>query len=150
MFEGGLMCLHGSRRFALELITPAAARQFCRDHLHPAILEQSAAAELVNAAEAVVSELATNALAAGGAESIDVDLMLHHTFLHISVWDDGEGLPALRSPPPSDTHGRGLRIVDALTTAWGVLFHDGGKRVWADVQVPGGAVGAFFCNVPAI
>ena len=41
--------------------------------------------------------------------------------------------PVLRPAPidPMAARGRGLQMVDALTTAWGVTLHAGGKTVWA-------------------
>ena len=41
--------------------------------------------------------------------------------------------PVLRPAPidPTAARGRGLQMVDALTTAWGVTLHAGGKTVWA-------------------
>ena len=41
------------------------------------------------------------------------------------------GEPCLRSPEPSDLTGRGLLIVDALASAWGVEYRGTpGKTVW--------------------
>jgi hypothetical protein len=52
----------------------------------------------------------------------------------VSVSDRGRALPRLPSSQPDDTamSGRGLLIVDALATAWGVTPMDPppGKTVW--------------------
>jgi anti-sigma regulatory factor (Ser/Thr protein kinase) len=87
----------------------------------------------VGVAESVsvmVSELSTNALihAVGGFEVI-VDRSDHHVL--VSVHDQGDGTPELQSPDTSEPHGRGLRIVDALSDQWGISSTaDAGKSVW--------------------
>ena len=40
------------------------------------------------------------------------------------------GRPTLRSPTVLEPSGRGLRIVEALSKAWGVVPGEGGTRVW--------------------
>ncbi len=78
----------------------------------------------------MVSELSTNALihAVGGFEVI-VDRSDHHVL--VSVRDQGDGTPELQSPDASEPHGRGLRIVDALSDQWGISSTaDAGKSVW--------------------
>ena len=46
----------------------------------------------------------------------------------------------MRSPAPTDTSGRGLRIVDMLCSAWGVERDGVGKIVW--FAVPSGVPSA--------
>jgi len=93
----------------------------------------------------MVSELATNALvhAAGGFE---VSVERTEGVVRVSVSDGGEGTPVLQAPPSSEPHGRGLRIVDELSDAWGVSpAADGGghgKSVWFRMSLlPTGADG---------
>jgi hypothetical protein len=72
----------------------------------------------------VVTELVTNALVHGaGAIRLDVQVTLGG--VHGEVVDEGGGFT-------SDRCGRGLRIVDALATDWGV--EDGRSRVWFELQ----------------
>ena len=81
----------------------------------------------------MVSELATNALihAAGGFQ---VSVERTDGVVHVSVSDTGEGTPVLQAPPSSEPHGRGLRIVEKLSDAWGVSpsadLGRHGKTVW--------------------
>jgi CheY-like chemotaxis protein len=81
----------------------------------------------------VVSELVTNAIL--HADS-DCELRLSSTqsAVRIEVADEGTGTPEPQLPALDDVHGRGLYLVGALTTAWGVQrAPDGGKLVWAEV-----------------
>lgn len=59
--------------------------------------------------------------------------------LTVEVFDDGPGLPVLKSLDDAPTvSGRGLALVDAMATAWGVRPDPGGvgKTVWATVPLP--------------
>jgi anti-sigma regulatory factor (Ser/Thr protein kinase) len=84
----------------------------------------------------MVSELATNALRhAETSFSIRVDQA--RGTVRVEVSDGGEGRPAVRSPEPSEPSGRGLRIVESLSDAWGVTAASGaGKTVWFTLAVP--------------
>jgi two-component sensor histidine kinase len=55
--------------------------------------------------------------------------------LHVEVSDDGGGWPQLANPAPLDEQGgRGLRIVDALSDAWGAsTSEDGETTVWFEL-----------------
>ncbi len=48
----------------------------------------------------------------------------------MEVSDAGRGRPTLRSPTVLEPSGRGLRIVQALSQAWGVVPGEDGTRVW--------------------
>ncbi len=90
----------------------------------------------------MVSELSTNALihAVGGFEVI-VDRSDHHVL--VSVHDQGDGTPELQSPDASEPHGRGLRIVDALSDQWGISSTaDAGKSVWFRMSLDSPGTGA--------
>jgi anti-sigma regulatory factor (Ser/Thr protein kinase) len=75
--------------------------------------------ELQDSIAVMVSELSTNALvhATGGFE-VTVDRS--DGGVVVSVGDWGDGTPVLQSPDSSEPHGRGLRIVNALSDEWGV------------------------------
>jgi two-component sensor histidine kinase len=92
----------------------------------------------------VVSELVTNALChgagvySGGSAGGRVELTLWHRASHLvcAVTDPSAEPPVLRSPEPTAETGRGLLVVQALTTTWGwamLGFHR--KVVWAALRV---------------
>ena len=93
--------------------------------------------------ELIVSELVTNAIRHGHGE-IGISLTCTHADLWIEVSDEGPGRPQLRHPSPSDTAGRGLALIETLTTlnggGWGCIDRapSPGKTVYAAVPVPAG------------
>jgi anti-sigma regulatory factor (Ser/Thr protein kinase) len=116
-----------SEVFANVSMSPRAARRFVtrtlRDWGHP---------ELVDAGAAVVTELATNALL-HARSGFEVRLLRSRDLVRLAVSDSGHGVPALRDPGGRALSGRGLVMVDALTTRWGHWPRQGGKLVWADL-----------------
>jgi len=100
-----------------------AARHFVREVLG------DRPREVVEAAELMTSELATNCVRHAHS---DFELAIHDSRreIRVEVSDDGEGEPMLRSPGPHEQSGRGLRIVEELSDAWGTIPQTNGKRVW--------------------
>jgi CheY-like chemotaxis protein/anti-sigma regulatory factor (Ser/Thr protein kinase) len=92
--------------------------------------------DVVEDAELVVSELVTNALVHGESRC-ELRAGLSEAALRLQVIDDGAGMPDPQAATDTDEHGRGLLLVSALSTAWGVeLLPDGGKIVWAELLRP--------------
>ena len=83
-------------------------------------------------AQLVVSELVTNAMRHGGG-AIQLRLLSRRPEVACVVSDYSRHAPA--TAPATDIfaeYGRGLRLVEALTTGWGWLTPGGqGKLVWA-------------------
>ena len=92
----------------------------------------AAPAETVRTAELLTSELVTNAVKYGPPDgSITVRATNESGVLDVSVSDESHRRPELRTPDPSEVGGRGLLMVDALASDWGVRLHPGdGKSVW--------------------
>ncbi|MFE0174939.1 ATP-binding protein [Streptomyces sp. NPDC059002] len=97
--------------------------------------------ELSDAAEAIVGELAANAVTHGRVPGRDFELgltLLADT-LRIEVTDTrGELRPPEEPelPEPEGESGRGLVIVAALAVEWGVGGREVGKTVWAHLPLP--------------
>lgn len=120
------------------------ARNFCTRRLTSVLDDRDDYEEAVNDAAAIASELVTNAVTAGSSE-IELFLGLQPSSVRIEVTDDAGGTVRPATPSPEHTKGRGLIIVAALSTGWGVAAEDGVKHVWAEVAIPprpSAAVGA--------
>ncbi|MFJ6769403.1 ATP-binding protein [Kitasatospora sp. NPDC091257] len=96
----------------------------------------------LDAAESVLTELVNNAVqhsrtAPGRLLLIRFEQKPDH--LRLEVHDAGHTRPALRAASLDDENGRGLRLVEELSIAWGWCPREGGigKVVWATVA-PGG------------
>jgi anti-sigma regulatory factor (Ser/Thr protein kinase) len=82
----------------------------------------------------LTNELVTNAII-HGAGKIGLALDRFPGHLHIEVSDMGAARPVLRAPDVESESGRGVVIVDALASAWGVRHTDNGKSVWFDLDL---------------
>jgi anti-sigma regulatory factor (Ser/Thr protein kinase) len=84
----------------------------------------------------VVSELATNAVL-HAATPFTVTLTREQGSLRLVVSDGLRvRVPDPKPRPPTEPDGRGLGIVERLSTAWGVSDDVDGKSVWAVFELP--------------
>jgi hypothetical protein len=91
--------------------------------------------ELVGPACTVVTELVNNVVA--HAHTImTLRMAVRDHFLHIAVRDGSQAEPVLRRDvSPTALSGRGLALVEAVSRHWGSLPTEGGKVVWAVLDV---------------
>lgn len=110
--------------------SPARARAFVRSTCREWECES-----VTDTASLVVSELVTNALLHAGTGS-ELRLTRVGGSLLIGVIDAGGGSPDVFDAQTEDEHGRGLVLISALSTAWGVDGDDERKTIWAQVPIP--------------
>ena len=118
-----------SERFELDFRSVGSARRAVRQ-----ALQEPGLTWLADDVGTVVSELATNALLHARSE-FTVVLTVERERLLVSVVDESPVLPRLRRfGGPGSTTGRGLQLVAALSTAWGVVrpTASGGKETWCE------------------
>jgi anti-anti-sigma regulatory factor len=107
---------------------------------------------LRESARLIASELAANATL-HAATAFELTAGYTGRYLRIAVQDgsntmpDIDDMPALTAAVPPPEAGRGLRLVEALSSYWGVTRIPGGKIVWALLRTvrrrsPGRAVAA--------
>lgn len=98
------------------------------------VLERVGLDDLVTSVSLVVSELATNAVL-HARTAFSVRLRISRDVARIEVEDAAGGRPIMRHFSTQATSGRGLRLVDGLSRAWGVTTGKGGKGkvVWAEI-----------------
>jgi anti-sigma regulatory factor (Ser/Thr protein kinase) len=111
------------RSFPNHASAVAAARSFVMGVL-PEVAQQTR-----DRIELMVSELTTNAVKHTHSR-FNVTVVADDRRVRVEVNDEGERAPVRRHPAPTDTSGRGLMIVQALSDEWGVDLHDGDKTVW--------------------
>jgi hypothetical protein len=92
------------------------------------------------ATELIVSELVANVVRHAGT-----DFMIAIRFgptIHVSVLDGSPVIPAIVHGDGDNEGGRGLLIVDSLSSGWGVSRAGSGKSVWAEIDPAAVSAGA--------
>lgn len=122
---------HATARFRAGPDAPFAARRFVT-----AVLGCRPFGEHAPAADAqlVVSELASNAVVHAGSP-FSVSVRCDGPVVRISVQDRSPRAPLMRDAGPTARSGRGLHLVDAVTSNWGVELEADGKTVWAELPL---------------
>lgn len=83
----------------------------------------------------LTSEVVTNAVLHARSEIV-LAVGCDDQRVRVEVTDSSRDKPVLRFPRPEDTSGRGLGLVDVLSSAWGVRYHpQDGKSVWFEMNV---------------
>jgi len=114
---------------------PSRARHAIRERLDGELDDETAYDIHV-----VVSELVANAVRHGGArgpDAVTVSLTLAPDRVRVEVEDPGPGFDPPEHPAPrASGGGRGLVLLERMTSRWGVS-RDGGSRVWFEVDCEG-------------
>ena len=114
-----------------ELTSVRTARQFVDEMLADWKIE-----DLRDDALLVASELTANAITHAESACL-LRLSVSDSTLRIEVVDTGDGTPEPQPSSNTEEHGRGLHLIAALTTAWGMEVIPGeGKLVWAELPLP--------------
>jgi anti-sigma regulatory factor (Ser/Thr protein kinase) len=113
---------------------PAHARQWLRDML----TGFGPSSELLEDTIVVVDELVTNAVI-HAATPILVVLEYSPDRCHCSVTDKCVEGPLPRLVERADGTGRGLRLVRAIATEWGIERSAAGTTVWAEIGAYAGS-----------
>jgi anti-sigma regulatory factor (Ser/Thr protein kinase) len=109
--------------------SPSAARRFVTEKLPPT----SGVAEIT----LCVSELVSNAILHAGTGCV-VRLHDNAQAVRVEVRDQNPHvLPVKREYDATSVTGRGLQLIDRLTSRWGVDVDADGKTVWFEVPASG-------------
>ncbi|MFJ9434778.1 ATP-binding protein [Streptomyces sp. NPDC101490] len=111
---------------------PRQARRILR-----AALRHWKCVDVMDTALLLLTELVTNALQHGDGPTVGVRVELRDGSLMVAVTDGSAAVPVPRRPGPDAENGRGLFLVDALSTSWGVS-PDGGTT-WFVLSLTEGA-----------
>jgi anti-sigma regulatory factor (Ser/Thr protein kinase) len=116
--------------FEASPISASYARSFVTQHL-----VDHGLLNLVDPVRLVASELATNALVHAQTAFV-VTLAATGQTVQLTVQDQSLPLPAQRDATTMDLSGRGLKIVDVVSLAWGVhQDRTASKEVWASFAI---------------
>jgi CheY-like chemotaxis protein len=121
-----------AKRAALSGLDSPASVSRAREFVARTLAEWDAG---VDAGDALIvaSELVTNAII-HGRTACELQLSITGSAVRIEARDGGGGTPDPMAPTKTGTHGRGLHIIAALTSAWGIEHvPSGGKVVWAEL-----------------
>ena len=88
--------------------------------------------QCADAAAVMTSEVVTNAVL-HGAGDITFGFVAESRRVRVEVGDDAARRPRARGAHDDDEGGRGMQIVEALASGWGVLDRPPGKIVWFTV-----------------
>src|SRR4051794_33870884 len=114
-----LMCWDVTRQLATDARAPERARRFCAEQLTGMLAERPERDGLLQNIYLIATELVTNAVNAR-ASTTTLGLSWHRHRIRLTVDDDAPGAPTPQPPSSDQSHGRGLAIVELLSTAWGV------------------------------
>jgi anti-sigma regulatory factor (Ser/Thr protein kinase) len=128
-------CLSGQSDGFTGDTTPtslARLRRWADDTLRRGAVPTSAASDIV----LLVDELASNVEEhAPGWMTVDLEFAEHSVLIVVSDPHPSR-MPVPGDPPPDRPNGRGLMVVAALSTGWGVVLGRTSKAVWAEVAWP--------------
>ncbi len=103
------------------------------------LLDRHVPDDAVDTSMLLLSELTTNAIRHAGT-SARVSVAIDGDAVRVAVYDRAAAaLPDLAAMSLETTSGRGMRLVSAMSSRWGVDRHAAGKTVWALVPASASA-----------
>lgn len=121
--------LQESTKLRAHASSARAARRFLRH-----VLESWRCDRTLEAVLLAANEVVTNAIIHANSE-VELVVRLSKQVIRIEVVDAADQLPTPRDARDDSLGGRGLKVLDAVATRWGVDSLPTGKRVW--FEVPG-------------
>lgn len=120
------------RRFEPDLRSAGEARKFVDDTLGRWNCD-----ELVDTIKLLVSELVTNAVVHAHSE-VELAVQLRRETVRVEVIDAADTVVHRRDAADEAQSGRGMALIEALSSAWGIDTLLSGKSVWFEVALPAG------------
>ncbi|KWW98219.1 hypothetical protein TH66_18880 [Carbonactinospora thermoautotrophica] len=120
-------------RVAWRVPAIAEATRLARWLVRRKVAEWGGDAEAGYTAGLLAGELVTNAVVHAGGDALTLVVARADGGLRVEVHDRGRDEPVLRRTDGAAEQGRGLLVVDALSTAWGHAPTSTGKVVWFEL-----------------
>jgi len=118
-----------STRLPAHPASTRAARAFVAEHLRTWELDDA-----IDDATLLVSELVTNAIL-HARSPVDLIVRKVRSAVRVEVFHDGNGVPKPLHPDHEEDAGRGLGLVHAVASRWGVDDVEAGKTVWFEIAL---------------
>lgn len=122
-----------ARSFPADLSSVGGARRWVRETLEGKV---GGSEELVDLAMLLTSEVVTNSLV-HGRSGVEVSIDRRPDRIRIGVTDSDQGFIRRRAPALGSQSGRGVELVESMSSGWGVNRFVSGKQVWFDLDVSG-------------
>lgn len=113
---------------------PGNAVPFIREQLARVLADWGLTAEAYEPTLLVVTELVTNAVE-HARSPIQLTVSFPGECVRVEVHDAASEPPRRQPQDRWEARGRGLQLVDALSSRWGWTPDAAGKAVWADVSI---------------
>ena len=113
----------------------AVARWLLTEWCAPWVARGDLDSDTVERAELLVSEVVTNGIVHGSG-LVRMGARIAPGFLHVEVADEGGGMPLVGAQRSDAEHGRGMAMVELLSSRWGTELGVGplGKTVWFELR----------------
>ena len=122
--------LAATQRFPEDLASPREARRFLDE-----VLQRWQCQPAIDTLQLLISEVVTNAVIHAHSQP-EVSVLMLGSSIRIEVSDESGDIPTPVDADDMAVSGRGLAMVAAEASAWGVVPRpSGGKTVWFDVPV---------------
>lgn len=130
----GQLSMDGAARWTLSALTPRPDHVAYVRHQTRLVLHLWGLADLTSPVEVLVSELATNVVR-HARTLFTVTVSWDGATLSVEVSDASPLGPRPQlAARPDDEGGRGLLLVDAVASDWGVDLYDQGKTIWFTIS----------------
>jgi DNA-binding NarL/FixJ family response regulator len=126
VIEAGIQ--EAQANLAAHISSPGLARRFVRE-----ALERWGSTAEFDLVQLLVSETVTNAIVHARSR-VQVSVAMADDHIRVSVFDQSAEPVVRRHAAPEHSSGRGIAMLDALATSWGVETTPEGKRVWFEVR----------------
>ena len=124
-------------RWEIDLPAESASARRARGFVSTAA-EMWGRPELASGAGLCATELVTNVLIHTDCTACRLAVSYQHDRLLIEVHDDSPKLPSRSTEAVEAEHGRGLQIVEAVASEWGIVSDThSGKSIWVRMGASG-------------
>jgi anti-sigma regulatory factor (Ser/Thr protein kinase) len=124
---------HGATRIVRRLPARSFSAPIARRFVVDVLSAWGLGDDLTETAQLLTTELVSNA-ARNADSTLELRVAHERGVVRIGVYDDSHRLPHSGAAQLDDTSGRGLQLVEMLSSSWGVEPQERGKVVWFELS----------------